>query len=86
MFLEGRIDVVTFTSPSAVRNFVKIYGADPAADLLKNTTVATIGPVTAEAARQLGIAVTVQPSSYTVAGLVEAIAAHFSAAGTTNPV
>jgi uroporphyrinogen III methyltransferase/synthase len=86
MFLEGRIDVVTFTSPSAVRNFVKIYGADPAADLLKNTTVAAIGPVTAEAARQLGIAVTVQPSSYTVAGLVEAIAAHFSGAGTTNPV
>jgi uroporphyrinogen III methyltransferase/synthase len=86
MFLEGRIDVVTFTSPSAVRNFVKIYGADPAADLLKNTTVATIGPVTAEAARQLGIAVTVQPSSYTVAGLVEAIAAHFSRAGTTHPV
>jgi uroporphyrinogen III methyltransferase/synthase len=84
MFLEGRIDVVTFTSPSAVRNFVKIYGADPAADLLKNTTVATIGPVTAEAARQLGIAVTVQPSSYTVAGLVEAIAAHFAHAKDTE--
>jgi uroporphyrinogen III methyltransferase/synthase len=80
MFLEGRIDVVTFTSPSSVRNFVKIYGADPAADLLKNTTVATIGPVTAEAARQLGITVTVQPSSYTVAGLVDAITAHFSTA------
>jgi uroporphyrinogen III methyltransferase / synthase len=86
MFLEGRIDVVTFTSPSAVRNFVKIYGADPAADLLKNTTVATIGPVTAEAARQLGITVTVQPSSYTVAGLVDAIAAHFSSARTAGTV
>jgi uroporphyrinogen III methyltransferase/synthase len=84
MFLEGRIDVVTFTSPSSVRNFVKIYGADPATDLLKNTTVAAIGPVTAEAARQLGITVTVQPSSYTVDGLVDAIAAHFSAATNTE--
>ncbi len=54
MLLEGRIDVVTFTSPSAVRNFAKIYGADQVADLLKNTVVATIGPVTADAARQLG--------------------------------
>jgi uroporphyrinogen III methyltransferase/synthase len=86
MFLDGRIDVVTFTSPSAVRNFVKVYGADPAADLLKNTTVAAIGPVTAEAARQLGIHVSVQPSTYTIAGLVDAIAAHFSQSRTTETV
>jgi uroporphyrinogen III methyltransferase/synthase len=82
MLLEGRIDVVTFTSASAVRNFVKIYGADPAADLLRRTTVAAIGPVTADAARQFGIEVTVQPATYTIAGLVDAIAAHFSAART----
>jgi uroporphyrinogen III methyltransferase/synthase len=82
MLLEGRIDVVTFTSASAVRNFVKIYGADPAADLLKRTTVAAIGPVTAEAARQFGIEVTVQPARYTMDGLVEAIAAYFSTAKT----
>jgi uroporphyrinogen III methyltransferase/synthase len=84
LLLEGRIDVVTFTSASAVRNFAKIYGADPAADLLRRTTVAAIGPVTAEAARQLGIEVTVQPASYTIAGLVDAIAAHFSAARTAT--
>ena len=82
MLLEGRIDVVTFTSASAVRNFVKIYGSDAAADLLSRTTVAAIGPVTAEAARQLGIDVTVQPAAYTIPGLVDAIAAHFSAART----
>ena len=83
LLLEGRIDVVTFTSASAVRNFVKIYGSDPAADLLRRTTVAAIGPVTAEAARQLGIEVTVQPAAYTIAGLVDAIAAHFSSARTS---
>ncbi len=82
MLLEGRIDVVTFTSASAVRNFARIYGTDAAVDLLHRTVVATIGPVTAEAARQLGIAVTVQPASYTIAGLVDAIAAHFSVART----
>ena len=34
------IDVVTFTSPSAVRNFAEIYGAEQTMDLLKNTVVA----------------------------------------------
>jgi uroporphyrinogen III methyltransferase/synthase len=80
MLLEGKIDVVTFTSPSAVRNFARIYGAEPSADLLKSTVVATIGPVTAEAAAQLGIKVTVQPSTYTVPALVDAIAAHYAGA------
>ncbi len=78
MLLDGKIDVVTFTSPSAVRNFAKIYGAEQAADLLKDTVVAVIGPVTAEAAEQLGINVTVQPGTYNVPALVDAIAAHMN--------
>ena len=84
MLLEGRIDVATFTSPSAIRNFAKIYGADQVADLLKNTVVATIGPVTTDAARQLGIPVTIQPKTYTVPALVDAIAAHYAPAPTTK--
>jgi uroporphyrinogen III methyltransferase / synthase len=79
MLLEGRIDAVTFTSSSAVRNFVTVFGRDQAADLLKSTVVAAIGPVTADTAAQHGIQVTVQPTTYTVAGMVEAVAAHFNA-------
>jgi uroporphyrinogen III methyltransferase/synthase len=77
MLLEGKIDVATFTSPSAIRNFAKIHGADQVADLLKHTVVATIGPVTADAARQLGVPVTIQPKTYTIPALVDAIAAHY---------
>jgi uroporphyrinogen III methyltransferase / synthase len=84
MLLDGRIDVATFTSPSAIRNFAKIYGADQVADLLKNAVVATIGPVTADAARQLGIPVTIQPKTYTVPALVDAIAAHYAPTTTTK--
>lgn len=80
MLLEGRIDVVTFTSASAVRNFGSVYGQDQAADLLKHTTVATIGPVTADAVARLGVTVTIQPPTYTVPALVDAIAAYFSPA------
>ena len=61
MLLDGELQVVTFTSASAVRNFAKIYGAEQAADLLSRTVVAAIGPVTAEAAARLGIQVTCSP-------------------------
>ena len=82
MLLNGQIDVVTFTSASAVRNFLAVYGTDQAVDLLNTTLVATIGPVTAEAATQLGIRVGIQPATYTIPALVEAIAAHFAAEST----
>ena len=76
MLLERRIDVVTFTSASAVRNFVTVLGAEPAADLLRTTIVASIGPVTAEAARQHQIQTTIMPAHYTVPALVDAIVKH----------
>jgi uroporphyrinogen III methyltransferase/synthase len=78
MLLDGRIDVVTFTSASAVRNFLKVYGSDQAVDLLNTTIVATIGPVTAETATQLGIRVDIQPTTYTIPALVDAIAAYYA--------
>ena len=79
MLLERKIDVVTFTSGSAVRNFAKVYGEEQAPDLLRNTEVAVIGPITAHAAEQLGIRVSIQPDSYSIPALVDAIAGHFSA-------
>ena len=78
MLLEQEIDVVTFTSASTVRNFVKIIGAEPAVDLLHTTLVASIGPVTADAARQLGIKTHILPTTYTIPALVDAIADHFA--------
>jgi uroporphyrinogen III methyltransferase/synthase len=77
MLLERRIDVVTFTSASAVRHFVQGLGAEPAADLLRTTLVASIGPVTAEAAAQYNIQTTIMGSQYTVTALVDAIVNHF---------
>jgi uroporphyrinogen III methyltransferase/synthase len=74
---------VTFASASAVRNFVAMIGREQAADLLRTTTVASIGPVTAEAAQQLDIATTVMPGRYTIPDLVDALVEHFSAAART---
>ena len=77
MLLEKRIDVVTFTSASTVKNFVQVFGVEQAPDLLNATTVACIGPVTAEAAEQYGIKTAIMPQEYTIPALVEAIVEHF---------
>lgn len=85
MLLDQKIDVVTFTSASTVRNFVRILGAEQAADLLKSTAVACIGPVTAEAAELFNIRTTILPEQYTVPGLVSAIVRHFAGAPASGP-
>jgi len=77
MLLERQLDVVTFASPSAVRNFVRLLGDEPAADLLQTTVVACLGPVTAEAASQCNIHTAVMPTSYTIPALVKAIVEYF---------
>lgn len=77
MLLDGEIDAVTFTSASTVRNFAQIHGVEQAADLLRGTVVASIGPVTAEAGVQLGIPTTVMPQRYTISDLVDALVEHF---------
>jgi len=84
LLLDRRIDAVTFTSASTVKNFVKILGEEQAADLLNTTVVASIGPVTAEAAQQLGITTTVMPKRYTIPDLVDALVDHFSARAVTG--
>jgi uroporphyrinogen III methyltransferase/synthase len=71
--LEGRIDAVTFTSPTAVQRFADLIGRDQAADLLNTTVVVTIGPVTAAAASALGVAQPIIADTYTVDGLIEAL-------------
>ncbi len=80
MLLERRIDVVTFTSPSAVLNFVHVLGAEPAADLLNTTLVASIGPVTAETAAQMNIKTAIMPAVHTIPALVDSIVKYFAEA------
>ncbi len=66
--------IVTFTSPSTVGGFLDALGVDAA--LMCDAVVACLGPPTAEAARQRGLAVTIQPRHQTMAALVEAIVDH----------
>ena len=69
--LKQGVDVVTFTSPSTVRNLSHI--AEGLGALLKGVKVACIGPVTADAAEALGVHVDIVASRHTIDDLVEAI-------------
>jgi uroporphyrinogen III methyltransferase/synthase len=75
----GRIDVVTFASSSSVRNLASLLGDD--FSLIKRAATASIGPVTSDTARELGLEVVIEPQEHTIPALVEAIAAHFASGG-----
>ena len=72
------VDVVTFTSASTARNFAKLLGTRTAIDLLNSTIVASIGPITAGAAKQIGIETTILPLHSTVPALVDAVTEFFA--------
>jgi uroporphyrinogen-III synthase len=72
----GRVDAVTFASPSAVRSVVGALGARAA--LLGRALLGAIGPTTAAALREAGLAAGVAPAEHTAEGLAEALAGRLS--------
>jgi uroporphyrinogen III methyltransferase/synthase len=65
----GKVDIVTFTSASAVRGFVDAVGEE----LGGRAPGASIGPQTSEALRAAGIEVKYEATESTIDGLVAAI-------------
>jgi uroporphyrinogen III methyltransferase / synthase len=66
---EDKIDFITFTSSSTVRNFVSLIGSENIYKL-SAAKVVCIGPVTMDTAKELGINVTAMADIYTIDGLV----------------
>lgn len=72
----GRIDAVTFTSSSTVRSFVQLVGREAATS--GRFATATIGPITAGTARELGLREVLEAAPHTVPGLVECLERRFA--------
>jgi len=75
--LKSGVDAVTFTSVSAVENFVALtrqHGLDPL-NLPNSPLFACIGPITEQAAREAGFQNIVTAKKYTTDGLIEVITA-----------
>ena len=84
-FLEDlsaeRIDWVTFTSSSTVKNFLAAVGAERLRAW--NARLASIGPSTSETLRESGFPPTVEAATHTTDGLIEAILAWEAGRGRT---
>jgi uroporphyrinogen III methyltransferase/synthase len=81
-----RADFITFTSSSTAQQFVGLMEAAgarggqggagrPLAERLAGAALCSIGPVTSDTLRELGLPVAIEASEHTAAGLVAAIAA-----------
>jgi len=74
---ERAIDMITFTSSSTVKNFRALLPSEGLDSLIQGVTIAAIGPITADTARNLGFDVHIVAESYTIAGLCEAIQQYY---------
>ncbi len=72
-FAAGTIDWVTFTSSSTARNLVALLGPDAAARLAR-CRLASIGPVTTQTLRDLGLPPAIEARTASVFALAQAIA------------
>jgi uroporphyrinogen III methyltransferase / synthase len=70
---SGKIDAITFTSSSTVRNLVSLIDGD--LSLLDGVQKISIGPVTSATARELGVPIDIEASEHTVPGVVQAFTA-----------
>jgi uroporphyrinogen III methyltransferase/synthase len=70
---QGRVDYLTFTSSSTVRNFKSLFNEEELAGLLARGRTVCIGPVTAATAAAAGIRVDLVAEKYTIDGLLDAI-------------
>lgn len=74
---EGSIDMVTFTSSSTVRNFLSLLPPENSRQLLGTISIACIGPITADTAKENGLTVDVVAETFTIKGLCDAIVSHY---------
>jgi len=73
----GDIDVVSFASPSAVENFVRMVPGLPLTTLRNHARIAVIGPTTRDAVERLGGTVDIVGRESTARGLVKAMEKYY---------
>jgi uroporphyrinogen III methyltransferase/synthase len=82
---QRKIDVITFTSSSTVKNFVRLFGGKNLAEIAAGSAIACIGPITAGTVEQAGGRPEIVAHEFTINGLTRAIIAHFQPkSGATN--
>lgn len=73
----GKIDMLTFTSSSALNGFMRAAGEERAKGWMSRVCVASIGPATSATARKWGVAPDVEAAESTIPGIARAIVAYY---------
>jgi len=73
----GSFDLITFTSPSTVNNFIEICRDSDIYEEILVIETACIGPVTGKRATEQGFSVAIVPDEYTIDSLAEAIVKYY---------
>lgn len=74
---RGEIDMITFTSSSTVANFAQLFDGRLLTDILGETPIACIGPVTQSTVEELGGITAASAKEFTIDGLLGAIVEYF---------
>lgn len=74
---QRQVDVITFTSPSTVRNFVRLFDDKNLGEIAAGSALACIGPITSRTVEELGGHADLVASEFTIPGMMRAIVAHF---------
>jgi uroporphyrinogen III methyltransferase/synthase len=75
---KNRVDLITFTSSSTVKNFKKLLPPTKFKNLMQGVIIASIGPITSDTAAKLGFDVHITAESFTIPGLCDAILKHYA--------
>ena len=73
----GKIDMLTFTSSSALDGFMRAAGEENVRRWIQRVRVASIGPVTTATARRWGVAPDVEAAESTIPGMTRAIVSYY---------
>ncbi|MEI8355484.1 MAG: uroporphyrinogen-III C-methyltransferase [Deltaproteobacteria bacterium] len=73
-----RIHCAAFTSSSTVENLSSMVGDNRLLHLLGGVRIASIGPITSKACRELGLKVDIEPAEHTVEALTKEIVSCFA--------
>jgi uroporphyrinogen III methyltransferase/synthase len=81
---NGEIEAILFFSPTAVEHFAEIVGGQALQDLQNRVTLAAVGPITATALHQAGVANMIVSEEATSDAVLAALEKHFAGAVKTS--
>ncbi len=76
--LAGKIDIVTFTSPSTFRNFVALFSKEDMQKIREHILIAVVGPTTAREVQEAGFEVDIRAPESTTLSLTKAMGAYLA--------